>query len=192
MNDNKPNWDKWKLIPNAVIWKVAALSLDMSPEKEIAANSDRYLSKEEHAFNDRVVELEARVEIINANIGYEANDIFHPESYHQGERQYVINIPKFAKWALSVNWDIPPELAALASKEDEAIKPVAEKPLSTRTENNYLRLIFALAGNIVGFNYNKPYESAKLIIDATEINISQQTIADYISKAHALDSKEKD
>lgn len=69
---------------------------------------------------------------------------------------------------------------------------VSEKPLNTRTENNYLRLIFALAGNIVGFNYNKPYESAKLIIDATEINISQQTIADYISKAHALDSKEKD
>jgi hypothetical protein len=70
--------------------------------------------------------------------------------------------------------------------------PSIEKPLNSRTENNYLRLIFALAGNIEGFNYNKPYESAKLIIDATEISLSQQTIADYISKAHALNSKEKD
>jgi hypothetical protein len=191
MSDRKPNWDKWKLIPNAVIWKVAALSLNMSPEEEITEISDRYVTEEQWAFNKKVDEHKDRVQIINANVGYEKNNALIVVSFHQNEEQYVINIPKFAKWALSVNWDIPLELAALASKEDEAIKLVAEKPLSARTENNYLRLIFALAGNIDGFNYNKPYESAKLIIDATEIDISQQTIADYISKAHDLDSKEK-
>jgi len=51
----------------------------------------------------------------------------------------------------------------------------------------------ALANGIKDFNSTKPYEAAQLIINETGIeNISQQTIADYISKAHALDSKEKD
>ncbi|PPC86733.1 MAG: hypothetical protein CTY37_05200 [Methylotenera sp.] len=72
-------------------------------------------------------------------------------------------------------------------------KVVAEKPLSARTENNYLRLIFKLAYCIEGFNPTKPYEAASLIIDVTAIEkISQETIAKFITKAHALDSKEKD
>lgn len=69
---------------------------------------------------------------------------------------------------------------------------IDEKPLSGRTENNYLRLIYTLANSIEGFNPKKPHEAAKLIIDATGIeSIKQETIANYISKAHALDSKER-
>src|SRR5690606_33423075 len=64
--------------------------------------------------------------------------------------------------------------------------------LSTRSENNYLRLILTLANNIPGFNPQKPYEAAKLIVENTEIDISQQTIADYITKAYALESKNRD
>lgn len=65
------------------------------------------------------------------------------------------------------------------------------KPLSIRTENNYLRLIFTLANSIKGFNPNKPYEAAQLIIDETGIeNISREAIVNYISKAHELHSKE--
>lgn len=105
----------------------------------------------------------------------------------------ISNVEK--KLGIAVNWFEEYQKIKIAYDEmknnNVPASIVSEKPLSTRTENNYLRLIFALAGNIEGFNYNKPYESAKLIIDATEINISQQTIADYISKAHALDSKEK-
>jgi len=63
--------------------------------------------------------------------------------------------------------------------------------LNTRTENNYLRLIFTLANSIKGFNPKKPYEAAQLIIDETGINISQQTISDYISKAYEIESKNR-
>lgn len=66
------------------------------------------------------------------------------------------------------------------------------KVLSTRTENNYLRLILTLANNIEGFNPNKPYEAAKLIINETDIDISQQTISDYISKAYKIESQKRD
>lgn len=71
-------------------------------------------------------------------------------------------------------------------------KLVATKQLNTRTENNYLRLIFTLANSIKGFNPRKPYEAAKLIIDETGINISQQTISDYISKAYEIESKNRE
>ena len=67
-----------------------------------------------------------------------------------------------------------------------------QKVLSTRTENNYLRLILTLANNIEGFNPKKPYEAAQLIIDATEIDISQQTISDYIKKAYQIESQKRD
>ena len=66
------------------------------------------------------------------------------------------------------------------------------KTLSTRTENNYLRLILTLANEIEGFNPRKPYEAAQLIIDATEIDISQQTISDYIKKAYEIESQKRD
>jgi hypothetical protein len=67
-----------------------------------------------------------------------------------------------------------------------------EKPLNQRTENNYLRLIMSLANGIKGFNPQNPYEAAQLIIDETEIDLGKQTIADYIIKAYALESKSRD
>lgn len=67
-----------------------------------------------------------------------------------------------------------------------------DKPLSTRTENNYLRLIFKLANGISGFNHKKPYEAAQLIINKTGIDISQETLAGYITKAYELECKSKD
>ena len=67
-----------------------------------------------------------------------------------------------------------------------------EKTLSARTENNYLRLIMKLANSIEGFNHKKPYEAAKLIIDAIEIDISQQTISDYIKRAYEIESQKRD
>lgn len=75
--------------------------------------------------------------------------------------------------------------------KNEDINHKKDKELNIRTENNYLRLIFALANDVPGFNPNKPYESAKLIIDQTEIGLSQDTVASYISRAFELHSREK-
>ena len=68
----------------------------------------------------------------------------------------------------------------------------AEKPLSNRTKNNYLRLIMALANGIEGFNPKKPFEAAKLIIEETEVKISQDTLASYISEAYQNESINRD
>ena len=69
----------------------------------------------------------------------------------------------------------------------------SEKSLSARTENNYLKLIMALSNGIEGFNPKKPHEAAQLIINETGIeNISAQTIANYLSKAHEIQVKDQD
>ena len=109
--------------------------------------------------------------------------------------ELIVNVQK--RLGIAVNWF--EEYRKIKEAYDELqnsaspAKVVAEKPLSARTENNYLRLIMALANGIRDFNPAKPYVAATLIIDETGIEkISQETIAGYISKAHALDSKEKD
>jgi len=49
-----------------------------------------------------------------------------------------------------------------------------------------------LANGIKGFNPKKPYEAAQIIIEETGIDIGQDALAGYISKAYSLESKEKD
>ena len=78
------------------------------------------------------------------------------------------------------------------SKELSVLE-TSTKPLSTRTENNYLRLIMQLAiSNIENFDPKKPYEAAAKIIANIDTALSKETIASYIQKAHALDSKERE
>lgn len=108
------------------------------------------------------------------------------------------NPPSFyIDWALSKKIDIPWLNYAIEkgfyipkSKVKESVK--VEKQLSTRLENNYLRLILTLANSIEGFNPKKPYEAAQLIIDETGIDISKQTISDYITKAYEIESQKRD
>lgn len=108
------------------------------------------------------------------------------------------NPPSFyIDWALSKKIEIPwlnyaIEKGFYLPKPNLNVKPVIEKPLSPRTENNYLRLILTLANSIKGFNPKKPYEAAQLIIDETGIDISKQTISDYITKAYELESQKRD
>lgn len=80
-----------------------------------------------------------------------------------------------------------------SSLNETKTAPAKSQSINPRTENNYLRLILQLANsNIKNFNPQKPYEAAKLIIENTHLNISEQTIADYITKASVLESKERD
>lgn len=102
----------------------------------------------------------------------------------------------YIEWALSKKIDIPWLQYAIDKgfyKSKEIVdNHNLDKSLNKRTENNYLRLIMALANGIKGFNPQKPYEAAQLIINETEINISKETLANYLSKANELESKNRD
>ena len=77
-----------------------------------------------------------------------------------------------AKYKLIDTSDVDKAIAYFGLfNEDSQQSVIVEKPLNPRTENNYLRLIMQLAGNIKGFDSKKPFEAAKLIIENTDINL---------------------
>ena len=162
-------------------------SYDVPEDNEFLGNEDYFKGNE--TVEIKICELRTlqhRLEFLYKH--WKSSSIPHED--RNSSRYYIT-------WAISKSYQIPWLDYAIKEgyyvpNKDNAIKQETDKPLSVRTENNYLRLIFALAGNIAGFNHNKPYESAKLIIDTTEIDISQQTLANYISKAHELHIKEHD
>ena len=108
--------------------------------------------------------------------------------------------PKYyIDWALSkrfrpdwLDWAVEKELYIPNLNADNQQSSEIDKPLNTRTENNYLRLIMQLAvSNIKDFDPKKPYEAAALIMENIDTNLSKKTIAMYIQKAHELVSKER-
>lgn len=164
------------------------------PDYDVPENYE-YAGNEDYSECDKTIEIKIReLRALQFRVEFLYKHWQSASSPHKDRNSptyYVI-------WASSKGYKIPWLDFAIKEglyvpKKGDVIKQEIDKPLSVRTENNYLRLIFSLANSINGFNPNKPYEAAKLIIDETGIeNISQQTIADYISKAHNLDSKEKD
>jgi hypothetical protein len=117
------------------------------------------------------------------------------------------NPPKYyIDWAKSKGIEIPwlgyaereglvdvSEASQYVKKQEAALIIEADKPLRPRRENNYLRLIYSLCFSLKGFDPSaRPHTIAKLIIDETGIDISQETLANFIEKAKALENKERD
>ena len=163
------------------------------PDYAVPADYE-FAGKKDYFKNDKTVEikihelraLQFRLEFLYKHWKSASN----PHQERNAPSYYVI-------WASSKGYQIPWLDFAIKEglyvpKKGDVIKQEIDKPLSVRTENNYLRLIMALANGIKDFNPQKPYEAAQLIIDATEIGLSLQTIADYISKAYELHCKEHD
>lgn len=130
MSDRKPNWNKWKLIPNAKIWAVAALSLDIDPDK-VKHNPQDWMANAFTTLEGQ--DFKDRVEVITANAMNDKSSLLYIVTLNQGGVEYCeISIANFAKWAISKSLSLPSELAVLASKEDEAIKSVVEKSLNEK------------------------------------------------------------
>ena len=120
--------------------------------------------------------------------------------WHSDEFDEENLTPKYyIDWALSkrfrpdwLDWAVEKELYIPNLNADNQQSSEIDKPLNTRTENNYLRLIMQLAvSNIKDFDPKKPYEAAALIMENIDTNLSKKTIAMYIQKAHELVSKER-
>ena len=120
--------------------------------------------------------------------------------WHSDEFDEENLTPKYyIDWALSkrfrpdwLDWAVEKELYIPNLNADNQQSSEIDKPLNTRIENNYLRLIMQLAvSNIKDFDPKKPYEAAALIMENIDTNLSKKTIAMYIQKAHELVSKER-
>jgi hypothetical protein len=73
-------------------------------------------------------------------------------------------IGEFAKWAKSVEWEIPPELEARATEGEDA--ELDEKPLEDSERKTLLKLVLGMA--MMGYAYDPTKQGQKAIAEICE------------------------
>ena len=110
-----PDWREWKLIPKADVRQACLLSLNLNPyrihENAWPADAEDYYD-----------EFFLRQRVLQANLKSDP-ERFSGNRYHT----HVILLSELAAWALSVDWDIPPELAELAPKPNATTNSAASR-----------------------------------------------------------------
>lgn len=110
MENRKPNWNKWKLIHDAEVWQVIALSLDIDPAKVTRSKQDWMAGS--HYVNHEGLIFQDRLDIVKGNFAEIDQKPKHKGSY--GSAYCYISIANFAHWAISKEINIPDEMKELA------------------------------------------------------------------------------
>lgn len=131
-----PNWDKWKHIPQAPLWKVACLSLGVEPSEDIFG--DAIATK--RRFPPGKPNLQDRLEILHANLSI--NGPIRPQkALYRGVLQdpkYPVLLSEVAAFLLTKEIQIPAEMAALAPTEEPDAEP--EQETKEQRENRRLKM----------------------------------------------------
>lgn len=188
--DTSPDWHYWRQMPHVVLWKAVALSCNIEPRQERLADSEYWINcvRLGHAekvdryrgFHDRLDIATARIselDVASVNIG-EANAV-------------QVKLPDFAAWALSMQWDIPQQLADIAQSGTKASKPVSKSESLGATERGTVQKIIAglLAQGYSHDKISKPYAIAKEIqasLQSVGHDLSDDTIVNWIKEATPL------
>lgn len=188
--DTSPDWQYWRQIPHVVLWKAVALSCNIEPRRERLADSDYWIkfARWGHAEkDDRYRGFHDRLEIATARIGE-----LDVASVNTGEANATqIKLPEFAAWALSMQWEIPEELANIAETGTTVRKPAAKSENLGATERGTVQKIIAgfLAQGYSHDKLSKPYAIAKEIQTALQSvghDLSDDTIVNWIKDAAPL------
>jgi hypothetical protein len=97
------NWEKWKLIPEAEVWKVVAL-LDVDPDYVSHVAGKLFVG---HKAVSGLRNFTDRLDVVVASLRHrdELKPIYE---CHSDPADSEIQIAKFAHFARSVDWDLPP------------------------------------------------------------------------------------
>src|SRR5262245_16552383 len=133
-----PNWQKWRHIPNAKIWEAVALSMNIDPD---LVRHNRSWAENEYSF-DESGEFRDRVVVAKRNIGVKGGLSLSLISLASG-MQSEVNLAAFAAWAMSINWEIPAELAEIAKSDSP--KPQSVDVLGGKGRASAMKLIIAMA-----------------------------------------------
>lgn len=108
------DWDKWEKIPKAELWKVVALSLNITPSK--------LLDKLNHRFDplDPLCSVprpfRERLEIAEAHLGEGLPEVEHRDTKDFGgnRRTYlsIVRLSDFASWAVQMDLELPARFPA--------------------------------------------------------------------------------
>ena len=106
--DRRPNWDKWTLIPQAELWQLVALSMDIDPAKVQfdpeghGAAGDSPCYDESEAFLDRIEIARSNTDSFEATIA-SGSGVDHSQ----------FTVESFVRWILATRLSVPAEFASL-------------------------------------------------------------------------------
>lgn len=107
-----PDWNKWRLMPEARLWQCVALSMNIDPDKvntdDVSWRGVRTL------FNGESQEFRDRQDMACANAGEDG--ALRPADYGESPDFYSVSLREFAAW-VPIGWESPPELLAMADEE---------------------------------------------------------------------------
>ncbi len=188
--DTSPDWRYWRQIPHVELWKAVALSCNIEPRRERLADSEFWINCARWGRaekDDRYRGFHDRLEIATARIGELVVASVNPGEANAAQ----IKLPEFAAWALSLQWEIPQELANIAETGTKASKPVAKSETLGATERGTVQKIIAgfLAQGYSHDKISKPYAIAKEIqiaLQSAGHDLSDDTIVNWIKDAAPL------
>jgi hypothetical protein len=116
------NWNKWKHIPKAALWKVVCLTLDIEPDEE-KHNIRNWLQWRHGVPFGFPVEMADRLDIAQANMS--TNGPIHPPMYvvAMNNPHADVLLSEVAAAALSWGWAIPDAMRTLAQAGAPASEP---------------------------------------------------------------------
>jgi hypothetical protein len=111
-----PNWSKWKLRRLVELWEATSLSLNLEPtEMQVFRHrSGKFDDDSFLLFSPSFMErLLVAYSSIATSFGFSKD--------HELKAQCIVELPKFAGWAVEANLpDLPPEMAAMATGRQPA------------------------------------------------------------------------
>ncbi len=188
--DTSPDWNYWRQMPHELLWKAVALSCDIDPRRErlpdcsYCANRPRWGVG---VHDDRYREFHDRLEIATARISELSDGVLNMTDVNDVR----IELPRFAAWALSMEWEIPQPLANMAETAAKASKPANKGGNLGAAERGTVQKLIAgfLAQGYSHDQISKPYAIAKEIQTALEsagLNLSDETIVSWIKQSAPL------
>ena len=153
-SDRTPNWKKWLLMPDVCLWQAATLSLNVDPDLVTYEYGDTL----EGEIWGEDTEFQDRLDVLKANIGRAVRATELSMAYPSDSKIFLRD---FAVWAIKIGWDIPNELAGLATSGNadplqSSIEEWKSRRLWTLAEASYL-----LAGEV------PPTNSLSQLIEAS-------------------------
>lgn len=155
--DRRPNWDKWKLVPDAKLWEAAALSLNIAPEKvRFAHRRVGRVGPPPVFFESR--EFDDRLFVVIRNFG--ADSWLTPTSVRDSLKS-TVSLPLFATWAAKLKLDIPEEFLKLAEKVDDVPNEHGSWPWGDHDTYLLQQLAAAAREHWAGYDPNRPKSAPK-------------------------------
>jgi hypothetical protein len=109
LSHRPPNWDIWKHVPIAKLHEAVALSLNIAPER-LRPNLRSWMNgrkfDEMQDFQDRHFTAARNLDTLGC---------LNFAGVHYDDEAPVVDLKRFAAWAVAIGWELPGELAHLAA-----------------------------------------------------------------------------